>query len=414
LASAVYATGCEKYTQLRKSKWPMTRQTATEAILRWVPNHVLRKIMCWDGDNEEKYKDTMLHWMLRCSPRPSCELVRRVLEEDVEAVKVRGMDGMLPLQCAVHGGVPADVATLKLLLNHYADAAADTCSDDKHTHTHSLGFHTPVCLSLLSEQVNAEIVNFLCESHMEVVRRSDKLVRATCENFDHLLGKALSKPCCRLDVVQTLLRHVPASMKQDLDSSKLLKSALRGNASLEVVQLLMQEFPRAAEKFNALHEALEGQCALEVIKFLIEKFPRSVTEEDQDGNLALSIALSARPQVVTTVLEAYPEASKHKNKAGILPLELALKKKGRNLNLSIFKILLKAVSGRLFFTVLSREESCKSIATFLAYKGVYITVTDDEISWQAVNGLAQQCKPEAQELANEMAKLISWVDPEAL
>ena len=170
------------------------------------------------------------------------------------------------------------------------------------------------------------------------------------------------------------------------------------------MQLLVKEFPGAAEQFNLLHSALRGQCAPEVIKFLIEKYPHSVCEEDENGNLALSIALSERgpqrPAVIKAVLDANPKAVKHQNKSGELPLQIAVRKKGRDLSVSVFKMLLEDFP-ECFENVLMLSSSL----VFLAYHGVCAQSADGEsVSWQGVNGPDQQCKPEVQELVAIMNK----------
>lgn len=80
-------------------------------------------------------------------------------------------------------------------------------------------------------------------------------------------------------------------------------------------------------KKNLLHLACE-EMEFRIVKYLIEKHDFSLTEQDQDGNTPLHIAISAEKVQTALYLLAHPYCDPNiKNEEGLTPLHVATRMK---------------------------------------------------------------------------------------
>jgi ankyrin repeat protein len=82
---------------------------------------------------------------------------------------------------------------------------------------------------------------------------------------------------------------------------------------------------------------------LDLVRYLVETYPESVYSVDNQGNLALHVALLGVPaeyQVVKLLLEANPQAAHHVNEFGMLPLHAALR--NTPVPFDVFEMILQA------------------------------------------------------------------------
>jgi hypothetical protein len=428
---------------LIQSDLAMSVETAAEAILEWMPDCCTTE-SSWESIIEwHDNTPTMLHWILSFSPRPSLDLVHRLLRADVHAVTVRNDRGMLPLHCALTGGVPANLDVITLLMEQYPDAAAMRCRYGKvplyyavkgvcadvgvvtkllnawieasqkvklsKTNTSSssggggggsssgsvLAVHTDM-RALDSDSCTSTVATLVCNQETagacdaDVTRKTISTCNSTAtaagvarahnlelDGITDIICAAVQEPCAPIEVVMLLQdavskyanrRHLANTISDNRE--RTLRSSLSGGAPLEVVQLFLDPQPANAG-MKLLHAALQSvHTPVAVVQYLVQTFPDSVHTPDRDSNLALHAALmrtllmrtSEGPrnidtwlEVVESILDAHPQAVRHKNKRDMLPLLLALEQS--SLPYDVFKKLLDAYPDAIYETTPSGDSA---------------------------------------------------------
>mmetsp|Transcript_119889 Transcript_119889/g.350471 ORF Transcript_119889/g.350471 Transcript_119889/m.350471 type:complete len:494 (+) Transcript_119889:118-1599(+) len=129
--------------------------------------------------------------------------------------------------------------------------------------------------------------------------------------------------------VQALITADTAKTPDPFYSMKPLFWALSYGASAEVIRLLLEKYPEAAnekhptEGWTPLHysEKLDASA----VKLLIDKCPGAANEKDAKGSLPLHWAAehNAKPEVVTLLLQANKDAAFAEDNLGRIPVKLA-------------------------------------------------------------------------------------------
>jgi hypothetical protein len=272
-ALAFHMTQMQAVSKELRSARQVTATTAVEAILSWLPechtpearsNHVID----WG------FKRTMLHWMLLLSPRPPVELVKRVLDADVEAVKMLDHYDMLPLNCAVDGDSASEIDILRLLLqhhplavtqkggNHFVRCRVDYDPDEQWCPV------LPLQQVLQADAPREDVVMLLYHTHVDIRRHPHQTTAANDKetlrlDTETLLFLALRHPRALKNFVKLLVETHPQYASHRMRLSKRsaegllpLHVALRHDPPKDLVEYLLKANPSAAYEVNLLHLAL--------------------------------------------------------------------------------------------------------------------------------------------------------------
>lgn len=149
---------------------------------------------------------------------------------------------------------------------------------------------------------------------------------------DHHLHRAL-KQKSSFDVISFLLRSFlkGAQAKAGLDDLFPLYMAIENCASLEVVQLLINEFPEAIRTPNKavnvpLHAAMNAKSHLPVVNLLLEVYPEAMSRPGDNNNLPAHLVASnsSSLEMVEFIVEKFPTDVQLSNASSNLLLHLAL------------------------------------------------------------------------------------------
>ena len=144
--------------------------------------------------------------------------------------------------------------------------------------------------------------------------------------FEALNGRAPAATC--LDLID---RYPEACVAKDANGTRPISVALRVQTPLPVVRAIMDNTPHKAMKGDApgklLLVGLRFHCPDDVLIWWIERFPKSATY--RGGRLRyfpLLVALEFRKSAVAVkaLLEQFPDACRHPDVAGRLPLHYAI------------------------------------------------------------------------------------------
>ncbi len=107
-----------------------------------------------------------------------------------------------------------------------------------------------------------------------------------------------------------------------------------GNASLEFVQYLVEQYPDSVkvkddEGLLPLHHACFTKTSLEVIRYLVEQCPDSIKGKICTGIIPLHCALEASLEVVQFLVRTYPESIKEPDNYEETPLALFARSKNK-------------------------------------------------------------------------------------
>jgi len=163
--------------------------------------------------------------------------------------------------------------------------------------------------------------------------------------------------CCNERVTDGMIRYLleyfpaAASAADDKGQSPLHVACLNENVTLNIVQLLIDAAPDSVRSVNKctfkhptsvhndsfiiegwmpLHYLCDNEnvgaiSALEIVKLLLEKHPEAVRHADNAGNLPIHIALVCKsdPHFCRVLIEAYPGSERITGDMGALPLHCA-------------------------------------------------------------------------------------------
>ncbi len=280
---------------------------------------------------------TMLHWLLSFSPRPDAALVKRILQADVNAVKIRDANGMLPLHCALQGGVPATADIVTLLLDEYPDAVTERDGNG----------NLPVYHAVDGMCACADVVSMLLQTHARVMKAclspSSSVSAVSMSSSDDDDAPFARGP--------PLLGHQGSSVSasackgNDPPSENLAQVTPQADIGINQQETCMLDSESEvhgnflAPNFSVLPlllSALSYPCApAEVVELLIQVHPQCAAQRNSDGHFPLHVALTAGAplDLVQLLIAANPGAVDH---ADIL--HMALKSKQASLDVVKFLV----------------------------------------------------------------------------
>ena len=274
-----------------------------------------------------EWKRTALHYA--CSNQAPPDVIRALVttsnQGGITCKSTWRSGSWLPLHCAAACDLPVD--STEILLEKYPKAA--NLLDDSG--------RTPLHLAC-RYQSGVQLVQLLLRVHEHGARETDDRGRLPI----HL---ALERPRdTRWDVVRVLLQSTGAEkqckLKDEKDGTRSLHWACRHRAPVDVVQLMLDAYPRAVRKPDgsgrtALHwccrREFHGEQApvtggsdwdpnsgyvkppvLEIVELLLKVYPHAAREVDTNGNYPLFSAYEYQEQLPNSVRDAlirvYPEA----------------------------------------------------------------------------------------------------------
>ncbi|CAB9500658.1 Ankyrin Repeat [Seminavis robusta] len=147
---------------------------------------------------------------------------------------------------------------------------------------------------------------------------------------------AISMQNCHLSLIEALLASYPDSIKQQDAKACLPIHLACMYRNTHLVECLVEKYPEGLkhpdkDEMLPLHKALRHCCDVTTVKFLLDKNPASAAAKDFSGQFPLHLLFRfySVPGVIfssltNSLIDAYPEASKHKAVTGKFPLDYVL------------------------------------------------------------------------------------------
>ena len=172
--------------------------------------------------------------------------------------------------------------------------------------------------------------------------QSESLLKPSAESSSHSAGITLSS--------QPSQKIVDSSVSWDtalVSSIEFpLHVAVSKSASLDIVKLLLDTYPKACQEKNRdaylpLHVAVSSKASFDTVKLLLDAYPQGSREKSSYGDLPLHVAVSnsASFDTVKLLLDAYPQGYREKNKDRLLPLHDAV---SQSAHFEVIKLLVDA------------------------------------------------------------------------
>ena len=331
------------------------------AVLNNVPVEVIHVLLKADpsaAQKKGKFKDEHmlpLHFAI-CEGR-SLDMVQALLDVYPKGVEARiTKDGKLPLSLCLEFGAPDDVVLT--VLEAYPDAAED-CG--KHNDVSILPLVTAIrkkrALDIIKEllavypdgakrrlpegelplSLAITTIGISDDVALAVLEANPDAAKDMVSNDSSTLPLHLAIQMKRsLDIVQALLDVYPkaaeVTMMRERDEKLPLSHALTSGVSDDVVLALLATFPDAAKakslyyyglEMLPLHFAVRERCSQELVKSLLGAYPVAAKEITATNNLPLhdAVNMNASEGIILLLVDAYPQAAKKRMENGRLPID---------------------------------------------------------------------------------------------
>ena len=188
-----------------------------------------------------------------------------------------------------------------------------------------------------NERVTEGIIRCLLEHFPNAASANGK------RNYWSPLHFACSNKNVTLNIIRLLLTAAAPDSVRSLAADQYGRVPLHyacgnPNVTLGIIQLLITEAPNSVWCRNYLdsmplhilceNRQLGDEAAMEILRLLIEKYPEAVRHTDNDGNLPIHLAAGGAksPEFCRLLIEAYPGSERTTTTTGALPLHWACAK----------------------------------------------------------------------------------------
>ena len=247
---------------------------------------------------------------------PPDDIVLKLLTAFPAAASTTNANGDLPLHLAVRARMPLPI--LERILREFAAALRHR------NNAGDLPLHTAINQD--PEQYRSEwvVIEWLVKRYPFAASSVD----GEQELPLHIAARTGALPA----TINLLLKQCPAACREeDKYGDWPLHSAVRTCASFEMFQLLLEAEPAASRVLCSRTGQLPLQIGIacgapiEVLTILVTEFPGSVRQRDKAGDLPLRLAMQFGPlELVERLLLAYPESVQATDRDGVPPVSVAV------------------------------------------------------------------------------------------
>ena len=314
---------------------------------------VIQRCATREGRREAKLRDIdgllPLHWA--CSGGPTADAIWSLIKAYPKAARKRDFEGSTPLHFACHYGIRS-IEVLRLLIN-----ACPAAIHRRDIYGRSPLFHA------VDKRASAEVLTLLLQADPSTAllplvpasirrNRTNAKPELTFRSMRHTANvkkhpntnenyssSSSSTPNTPLELAWKQATYMNAHKRgrgkntAGWNKAVLLLKAAYHHISLEKQAQQRHKIAIDLSVANILHAALalNAHIPRDIVSFILQKYPEQALVQDQFGNLPLTLALStpfcrhlSRRDIISQLLDINPIAASSPSADGKLPLTIAI------------------------------------------------------------------------------------------